>query len=321
MLIELGANVDLTRAELEKIGGEPNFGMTVASLRLASMANGVSRIQVLAARDMWHWIEEAPNIIAITNGVHKGTWQDDDIGSAFCKNDVKGIYEAHTRCKKELLRIINERTGVEFKEDRILIAFARRATEYKRWNLIFREKERFEFLIKNYDIQLVFAGKSHRNDTSGKKFISDVYYLSKQYPNNVVFLEGYDISLAQKLVSGANVWLNNPRVPLEACGTSGMKAAMNGTLNLSTLDGWWREAAIHGVNGWNIGDGNPNSLFHDEDDAKSLMRVLKYEVIPAYENKDVWANMMYASIVTANQYSTSRMVEEYYVNLYNYLKT
>lgn len=321
MLIELGANVDLTRTELEKIGGEPNFGMTVASLRLASMANGVSRIQVLAARDMWHWIEEAPNIIAITNGVHKGTWQDDDIGSAFSKNDIKSIYEAHTRCKRKLIRIINERTGVEFKEDRILIAFARRATEYKRWNLIFREKERFEFLIKNYGIQLVFAGKSHRNDTSGKKFISDVYYLSKQYPNNVVFLEGYDISLAQKLVSGADVWLNNPRVPLEACGTSGMKAAMNGTLNLSTLDGWWREAAIHGVNGWNIGDGNPNSLFHDEDDAKSLMRVLKYEVIPAYENKDVWANMMYASIVTANQYSTSRMVEEYYVNLYNYLKT
>lgn len=321
MLMELGANVGLSRDELKRIGGEPNFGMTVASLRLASMANGVSRIQVLAARDMWHWIEEAPNIIAITNGVHKGTWQNNAIGLAFEKSDIDGIYNAHQKCKRELISLINERTGVEFKQDNILIAFARRATEYKRWNLIFREKERFEFLIKNYGIQLVFAGKAHRNDTDGKKYLSNVYHFSKQYPNNVVFLEGYDISLAQKLVSGADVWLNNPRVPLEACGTSGMKAAMNGTLNLSTLDGWWREAAIHGVNGWNIGDGNPNSIFHDEEDAKALMHVLKYEVMPTYQDKQRWSNMMYASIVTANQYSTSRMVEEYYVNLYNYLET
>ena len=321
MLMELGANVGLSRDELRKIGGEPNFGMTVASLRLASMANGVSRIQVLAARDMWHWIEEAPNIIAITNGVHKKTWQNNDIGLAFERNDIAGIYNAHQKCKSELISLIKARAGVEFKQDNILIAFARRATEYKRWNLIFREKERFEFLIKNYGIQLVFAGKAHRNDTDGKKYLSNVYNLSKQYPNNVVFLEGYDIALAQKLVSGADIWLNNPRVPLEACGTSGMKAAMNGTLNLSTLDGWWREAAIHGVNGWNIGDGNSNSMFHDEEDAKLLMHLLKYEVLPTYQDKQKWANMMYASIVTSNQYSTARMVEEYFVNLYNYLET
>lgn len=321
MLMELGANVGLSRDELRKIGGEPNFGMTVASLRLASMANGVSRIQVLAARDMWHWIEEAPNIIAITNGVHKKTWQNNDIGLAFERNDIDGIYNAHQKCKSELISLIKDRTGVEFKQDNILIAFARRATEYKRWNLIFREKERFEFLIKNYGIQIVFAGKAHRNDTDGKKYLSNVYNLSKQYPNNVVFLEGYDIALAQKLVSGADIWLNNPRVPLEACGTSGMKAAMNGTLNLSTLDGWWREAAIHGVNGWNIGDGNSNSMFHDEEDAKLLMHLLKYEVLPTYQDKQKWANMMYASIVTSNQYSTERMVEEYFVNLYNYLET
>lgn len=321
MLMEVGANAGLSREQLVRIGGEPNFGMTVASLRLASMANGVSRIQVLAARDMWHWITEAPNIIAITNGVHKGTWQNLDIAKAFAENDIDGIYGVHQECKRYLIGLIKERTGVEFKQDKLLIAFARRATEYKRWNLIFREKERFEYLIKNFGIQIVFAGKSHRHDGSGKKALSDVYQLSKQYPDNVVFLEGYDIALAQKLVSGADVWLNNPRVPLEACGTSGMKAAMNGTLNLSTLDGWWREAAINGVNGWNIGDGNPNAMFHDENDAKSLMHVLKYQVLPTYENKKTWANMMYASIVTSNQYSTSRMVEEYYVNLYNYLRT
>lgn len=320
MMIEVGANVGLSYQQLERIGGNP-FGMTVASLRLSSMANGVSRIQVIAARDMWHWVSGAPNIIAITNGVHKPTWQHPNIARAFEHKDVDGIHEAHQACKRELIDVIEEKTGVKFKEDKFLIAFARRATEYKRWNLIFRERERFEYLIREYDIQIVFAGKAHRHDQHGKRYISEIYHLSQQYPNNVVFLEGYDIALAQKLVAGADIWLNNPRVPLEACGTSGMKAAMNGTLNVSTLDGWWREAAQHGINGWNIGNGEYGTAFQDENDAKALMHLLKYEVLPAYENKPVWKNMMYASIVTSNQYSTSRMVEEYFVNLYNYLRT
>lgn len=320
MMIEVGANVGLTYQQLEKIGGNP-FGMTVASLRLSSMANGVSRIQVLAARDMWHWVQGSPNIIAITNGVHKPTWQNEDIARAFAQKDIDGIYEAHQSCKRELIDVIEQKTGVKFKEDKFLIAFARRATEYKRWNLIFRERERFEYLIKNFGIQIVFAGKAHRHDQHGKRYISEIYHLSKMYPENVVFLEGYDIALAQKLVAGADIWLNNPRVPLEACGTSGMKAAMNGTLNVSTLDGWWREAAQHGINGWNIGNGEYGTAFQDENDAKALMHLLKYEVLPAYNNKDVWKNMMFASIVTSNQYSTGRMVEEYFVNLYNYLRT
>lgn len=320
MLIEVGADAGLSYQQLERIGGNP-FNMTVASLRLSSMANGVSRIQVLAARDMWHWVEDAPNIIAITNGVHQKTWQDEDIAYAYAKKDIDGIFDAHQACKHTLIKTIEQKTGVKFKEDKLLIAFARRATEYKRWDLIFREKERFEYLIKTYGIQIVFAGKAHRHDTSGKRYISEIYHLAKQYPENVVFLEGYDIALAQKLVAGADIWLNNPRVPLEACGTSGMKAAMNGTLNVSTLDGWWREAAQHGINGWNIANGEFGGSFQDENDAKALMHLLKYEVLPTYENKSVWKNMMFASIVTSNQYSTKRMVEEYFVNLYNYLKT
>lgn len=321
LLMEIGANVTLTYDQMAQIGGNP-FGMTVASLRLSSMANGVSRIQVMAAKDMWHWVKEAPNIIAITNGVHRKTWQNSEIAKAFYHNDISGIYQAHQDCKKNLISFINEKTDGKFKEDRLLIAFARRATEYKRWDLIFRERERFEYLIEKFGIQIVFAGKAHRHDQDGKRFISEIYHLSKRYQHNVVFLEGYNIELAQKLVSGADIWLNNPRVPLEACGTSGMKAAMNGTLNVSTQDGWWREAAIHGINGWNIGSDEPaGNRFQDENDAKSLMNILEFEVLPTYKDKSTWGNMMYASIATSNQYTTSRMVEEYFVNLYNYLKS
>lgn len=320
LMMEIGANVGLTKEQVVRIGGNP-FGMTVASLKLSSMANGVSRIQVLAAKDMWHWVENAPNIIAITNGVNKRRWQDTRIANAFECNDVLALREAHEKCKSELIAMIKERSGIEFDQNKIIITFARRATEYKRWNLIFRERERFEFLIKECGIQLVFAGKAHRKDVQGKGFITEIYQLSKMYPQNIVFLEGYDIDLAKILVRGSDIWLNNPRVPLEACGTSGMKAAINGTLNLSTLDGWWREAAIDEVNGWNIGDGATDGGFQDEKDAKSLMHVLKYKVIPVYQDRRTWNNMMFASIVTANQYTTGRMVEEYYTNLYNYLKT
>lgn len=320
LLMEVGANVDLTYEQMAKIGNNP-FGMTIASLRLSSMANGVSRIQVMAAKDMWHYVKEAPNIIAITNGVHKGTWQNPKIGAAFKAKDIEGIYQAHQECKETLVKYINEKSGKNFKADKFLIAFARRATEYKRWDLIFRDRKRFEYLVKNFGIQIVFAGKAHRHDRDGKRFISEIYHLSKQYPDNIVFLEGYNIELAQKLVAGADIWLNNPRVPLEACGTSGMKAAMNGTLNVSTLDGWWREAAQHGINGFNIGTGEFGMPFQDENDAKALMTLLIEEVLPTYQNLPVWKNMMFASIVTSEQYSTSRMVEEYFVNLYNYLKS
>lgn len=323
LMMEMGANVGLTKEQLERIGGKPvgMFGMTDASLRMATVANGVSRLQVVAAKGMWYYIKEAPNLIAITNGVHPGTWWAPDIKAAYYRNDLVGIYDAHEHHKADLIQYIYDRTGTQFRQHSLLIGFARRATGYKRWDLIFRNRERFEDLIKYHDIQIVFAGKAHPHDKEGKRFIADISRYSKMYPNNVVFLEGYDIELAQKLVSGTDVWLNNPVVPKEACGTSGMKAAMNGTLNLSTLDGWWREGAQNGVNGFNIGNGEilaePQA---DVEDSINLMKVLRYEVVPAFNDKKRWRSMMFASIATAQQYSTGRMVEEYYVNLYNHLK-
>ena len=144
--------------------------------------------------------------------------------------------------------------------------------------------------------------------------------MSKKYPGKVVFLEDYDMEIGKMLTRGCDIWLNNPRRPLEACGTSGMKAAMNGVLNVSTLDGWWPEACQHGINGWQIGDGfeSKDEKEQDSHDLKSLVNVMQNEVIPTYyKNRDRWVKMMQNSIEsTLEKFSAERMVKEYYEKMY-----
>lgn len=317
VMVEVGATLDLTYDQVKKIGGEP-FNMTVASLNLSARANGVSRLQVLAAREMWKDVEYLPPIIAITNGVHPGTWRSRELENAFNRANIDRIYNIHLLNKRVLIEYINKTKGVNFKECNLTIAFARRATEYKRWLLIFKDRENFEKLIFKYNIQFVFAGKSHRYDTDGQKFIAEVNKISKVFPNNVVFLEGYDISLAQKLVSGVDIWQNNPRVPFEACGTSGMKAAMCGVLNVSTADGWWREGCVENVSGWTVPTPS-NQMTQDEvdeADAKNLLHIYDSIVVHEFRDRELWARKMFAAMVMSQQYTTSRMIEEYFVNLY-----
>jgi starch phosphorylase len=183
--------------------------------------------------------------------------------------------------------------------------------------LIFRKKEIIEPLLKEGKLQLIFSGKAHPNDLTGKEIVSNLYEMAQKYPESVVFLQNYDMKIGKLLTRGCDVWLNNPIRPLEACGTSGMKAAMNGVLNLSVLDGWWPEGCEHGINGWQIGDGYEGKE-HDKVDLKSLYHVLHKEVIPTYyENKDVWVTMMKESIKMSKwNFSAARMVEEYYGRLY-----
>lgn len=315
---EVGATLDLSYEQIRRIGGGDPLNMTVASLNLSARANGVSRLQVLAARDMWKNVEFLPPIIAITNGVHTGTWRNSKLSEAFARSDLQQIYDIHQQNKKELIDYINNAKGVHFKESNLTIAFARRATEYKRWLLIFKDKKAFENLIIKHGIQFVFAGKSHRYDYDGQHFIQAVNRIAKEYPDNVVFLEGYDISLASKLVAGADIWQNNPRVPLEACGTSGMKAAMNGVLNVSTADGWWREGCVENVSGWTVPtpDSNLSQEEVDEADAKNLVNIYDTIVAHEYEDRELWSRKMFASMVMSEQYCASRMIEEYFVNLY-----
>lgn len=314
LLRYMGAYNGLTYGQMLRLGGDP-FSMTVAGLRLSKKANAVSKLHGETARKMWKDVQGASEIIAITNGVHNGTWQDPRIAVAYKKNSE--LWKAHLEAKREMIDEIYKRNGVKLDENSLIIGFARRAAPYKRSDLIFSKKEIIEPLLKDKKIQLVFSGKAHPNDLTGKEIISRIYRISLEYPESIVFLQNYDMKIGKLLTRGCDVWLNNPIRPLEASGTSGMKAAMNGVLNLSILDGWWPEGCIHGVNGWQIGNAYEGEDC-DEVDAQSLYHVLLNEVLPTfYENKKKWEEMMRSSIEMSQwNFSASRMMEEYYKLMY-----
>src|SRR5690606_27916881 len=176
------------------------------------------------------------------------------------------LWMAHDRCKADLLAQIAARSGVTLRRDRLLIGFARRAAAYKRADLVLGDTERLGRLFADDRVQLVYAGKAHPRDDAGKALLGRLTDAARTWPGSVVFLQDYDMELGALLTRGCDVWLNNPRRPLEASGTSGMKAAMNGVPNLSILDGWWPEGCEHGVTGWKIGDPDPNDDAFDEKD-------------------------------------------------------
>lgn len=309
----VGAFNGLTAEQMKAIGGNP-FNMTVAGLRLSRLANAVAQLHGKTACKMWANVKDAAPIIAITNGVHPGTWQNPAIRQAFA--DGASLWEPHQKAKRLLIQEIEKQTGVKLHEDKLLIGFARRAAAYKRADLIFRNESIIKPLLEQGQIQLVFSGKAHPQDGIGKDLVARTVAMAKRYPKSVVFIENYNMRIGRLLTQGCDVWLNNPQRPLEACGTSGMKAAMNGVLNLSILDGWWPEGCEHGVNGWQIGNAYEGPG-QDENDLKSLYQTLTKEVLPTYYGqKDMWERMMRASIKMSEYFSSHRMVEEYYERLY-----
>ena len=320
LLRYMGAYDGLTHGQMLQLGGDP-FSMTAAGLRLSKIANAVSEHHCRTARHMWSGIEGASEIIAVTNGVHNGTWQDIRIRKAF--EGKADLYTAHMLAKREMLEEVEARNGVKLNESVLTIGFARRAAPYKRSDLIFSRREVIEPLLKEGRLQIIFSGKAHPNDLEGKRIVSNLYEISRKYPDSVVFIQDYDMKIGRLLTRGCDVWLNNPIRPMEASGTSGMKAAMNGVLNLSILDGWWPEGCVHGINGWQFGDGyegddSDTADSRDAHDAGALYRVLLDEVIPTfYQNREKWTGMMRNSIeMSQYRFSAARMVEEYYNLLY-----
>jgi len=313
-LRRLGACCELLDAEMEAIGGDP-FNMTVAGLRLSRCANAVSALHAEVSRAMWCEVAGASPIVAITNGVHVPTWQDARVRDA--REDPARLWAAHQALKGEMLGAVAARTGATLDPDVPTLAFARRAAAYKRADLIFRDLGRLEPLLRDRRLQLVFAGKAHPDDAEGRRIVAGLVAMARHYPDAVVFVPDYNMEVARLLTRGADVWLNNPLRPLEACGTSGMKAALNGVLNLSVLDGWWPEACRHGENGWAIGDGGQGAPDQDARDLEALHRTIAGEVLPAYADRARWVRMMQAAIATVEErFSSDRMVREYFARLY-----
>jgi starch phosphorylase len=312
-LLRLGAGCELVASELEELGGDP-FNMTVAGLRLSRLANAVSALHGDTSRAMWAHVERAAPIISITNGVHVGTWQDPRIPSAL-ESDL-GLQGARREMKAELLAAVFDRTGVRLNPSGLTVGFARRAATYKRPDLLLRDPDRLGPLLKDGRVQLVFSGKAHPADQAGKAVVALLIETIRQWPESIVYLENYDMALGRLLTRGCDVWLNTPQRPLEASGTSGMKAAMNGVLNLSVLDGWWPEGCEPAVTGWPIGDGT-EAPDPDERDLQSLYDTLEKDVLPAFADQSRWTRMMRASIQMATErFSADRMVKEYFERLY-----
>jgi glycogen phosphorylase len=322
--------------------GEEGFGLTPFALRTSSHANGVSELHGEVSREMWHglWpgrpVEEAP-ICSVTNGVHARSWiaepldlllgDEEDMGTPdFARAyelDDESLWRAHRTAKDELLRFMGLRgLRASFDPDALMIGFARRFATYKRADLLFSDPERLSGLLANADrpLQIVLSGKAHPADEGGKALIQRVVAFARS-PNahgRVVFLPDYDMTLARYLVQGVDVWLNTPLRPLEASGTSGMKAALNGVVNCSILDGWWAEGYSPDT-GFAI-DGDhvtSDNAAQDAVDAEALYGVLEEQVIPAYYDRDRWLGLMRNSIARLGaRFNTNRMLVEYVESLY-----
>jgi len=323
-LVYMGANLGITRTQLKALGGSP-FNMTVGALRLSRISNAVAALHTETANKMWAHVKDRSEIISITNAIHIPTWVDEKMLSLAADYDggwdsATALWERHMANKKKLLKFIRERTGVKLDPDALLLGFSRRAVPYKRSNFLFTDKKFIAPLLRKGRVQIVFSGKAHPLDDNGKKIVAEIVQMTTEYPNSVVFLENYDMEIGHMLTSGSDVWLNNPRRPKEASGTSGMKAAMNGVLNLSILDGWWPEACMHGVNGWQFGDGfeSAEDAELDKHDYKAFKKVLRDEVLPVYyEQREQWIKMMAESIRTTREpFGMKRMLHEYETKMY-----
>jgi starch phosphorylase len=278
-------------------------------------------------------------IDAITNGVHTTTWVSDPFQRLFDNHmpgwrsdpymlrsafsiDKQEIWNAHMEAKKKLIDFINSRYNIGMNYDYFTIGFARRQTAYKRPDLLISDSNRLsEICGKVGPIQIIYAGKAHPKDNSGKEVIKKIIQIKKSLNGNVrlTYIHNYDISIAKMMVSGVDLWLNTPRRPKEASGTSGMKAAHNGVPQFSTLDGWWIEGCIENITGWSIGSSNIDEKTSDDEvDKNHLYKKLEEWIIPKfYDDRDNWIRTMRSCIaINASFFNTNRMIQQYVLNAY-----
>jgi len=324
----LGGYFDL--GQLKLLAGDDHLNMTRLALKLSGYVNGVAKRHAETSRTM----SPGYRVHAITNGVHAPTWVAPSLARIYdthvpdwrhepelliradqCSDD--DLWEAHQEAKRALIGKIEALSGVAMDPEVALLGFARRMTGYKRADLFFQDMERLLRIHREHPFQLVLAGKAHPKDESGKGIISEIHRniacLADQV--RIAYLPNYDTDIARYIVSGCDLWLNTPLPPLEASGTSGMKAAMNGVLNLSVLDGWWYEACVEGTTGWAIGDGSEAD--HGRD-AGELYDKLQSMILPLYYgDRPRWIWMMKQAISKIGPYYNShRMMRRYAADAY-----
>ena len=316
--------------EIRIAGGPEQLNMTQLALNLSGYINGVAKRHAETTRRAYPGYD----IRAVTNGVHVPTWTHPSFARVYeahfphwghepealvkadqLPNDL--VWDAHQEAKADLITRVKADCGVALQPDALIIGFARRMTGYKRPDLLFADVERLLAVVKKHPLQVVFAGKAHPKDDDGKRLIERINNHISDLSDRVTlaFLPNYDLSIAATLVAGSDIWLNTPLPPLEASGTSGMKAALNGILNLSVRDGWWAEACIEGVTGWAI-DGTVEA--NADADADALYAKLSEQVLPLfYNDRDHWIWMMKQAISKIGSYFNSqRMVRRYATEAY-----
>ncbi len=316
-LIEGGFFSGCSREMAVQLGGE-HFSLTVAALRMSRIANAVSQLHGLVANKMWEWVDGRCPIRAITNAVNLHYWQDERIENSKSLDDY---LDAKYEMKKEVFKYISDVAQKRFDPNVLTITWARRFADYKRAWLIFMDQDRISKLLNENQVQLIFAGKFHPDDTMGREMFNKILQKSNNL-KNVVVLPGYELELSSKLKKASDIWLNTPLRPFEASGTSGMSANMNGALHLSIHDGWAVEGTFSGINGFTIDyPGLDDDIPWEErhlKDYNCMMNLIENEIIPTYyDNKLEWARLMRQAVRTSEAYFNSdRMVIEYYNRLY-----
>ncbi len=320
---------------LKKLAGEENVNMTLLGFNLSKYVNGVAKKHGEVSQSMFPGYQ----INAITNGVHSYTWTSESFKKIYDKylpgwaNEPEifvrigaipddEIWGAHLEVKKKLIDYVNSVSDANLNYENLTIGFARRATAYKRADLLFSDIKRLEKIGKE-KIQIIYSGKAHPKDIKGKELIEKIYSYKKTLKGKIeiAFIQNYNMEIALRIVSGVDIWLNTPLRPLEASGTSGMKAAHNGVVNFSVLDGWWIEGHIEGFTGWAIGptpkeikpDNNMNKI-----DAEDLYNKLENIIIPIYYNdRKTWIRMMQNAIgKNAYYFNSHRMMRRYVTEAY-----
>ena len=315
---------------LKRLAGADRLNMTRLALNLSEYVNGVAKRHAETSRRMFPGYA----VHAVTNGVHPSTWTSLYLGALY-DHYVPGwchepellsradripddrLWDAHVHAKQDLVARVGRVTGVRLDADKPILAFARRMTAYKRPDLLFNDLARLKAISARYPFQVVMAGKAHPRDEGGKLLIQALHGHMRALADSIpmAFLPDYDMETALAMVSGSDVWLNTPLRPLEASGTSGMKAAFNGVPQLSVLDGWWVEGCIEGVTGWAIGDDSQSA---NGSDAASLYEKLERVVLPLwYDNRAGWIAVMKGAISkNAAYFNSHRMMRRYAAEAY-----